>query len=46
MEEKVREYHRAGADGIDSLKVSPQGSDAGQHPNQFTEKGAEVYTTA
>ena len=42
MAEKSAEYHRAGADGIDSLKVSPWGSDAGQHPNQFAEKGAEL----
>jgi len=46
MIEKFGEYLRAGADGIDSLKVSPWGSDAGQHPNQFTEAGSEIYTKA
>lgn len=41
--EKRPEYRRAGAGGIDSRQASPEGSGAGEQPNQFVEKGAEIY---
>ena len=46
MQEKAKEYRRAGAGGIDSPEASPEGSDAGKQPNQFAEQGAEVYAKA
>ena len=46
FEEESKEYRRAGAGGIDSPQASPKGKDAGKYPNQFVEKGAEVYANA
>jgi hypothetical protein len=46
MEEKAREYHRAGSDGIDSPQASPQGSGAGEQLDHFSEAGAEIYAKA
>ena len=44
--EKSQEYRRAGAGGIDSPQASPEGSAAGEQPNQFAEKASEVYAKA
>ena len=46
MEQKANEYRQAGAGGIDSQQASPQGSGAGEQPNQFAEAGAEIYSKA
>jgi hypothetical protein len=46
MEQKATEYRRAGAGRIDSQQTSPEGSGAGEQPNQFAETGAEIYSKA
>ena len=46
MEQKASEYRRAGAGGIDSQRASPEGSDPGKQPNQFSKAGAEIYSKA
>ena len=46
LKQKASEYRRAGAGGIDPQQASPEGSDAGKQPNQFADKGAELYAKA
>jgi hypothetical protein len=43
LEEKAEKYRRPGAGGIDQPQAGPKGEDAGKHPSQFVEQGAEVY---